>query len=130
MATFGARPDEGGFQALFDSSREPRVHTSVAAELGFLFGLVSLLSAPFAVMHAVTLGSAVLALMCELVGLATTSRPFVAGRALVPLGMLLAFVALALVGMRYVGVDTAFGDALVPTLVSWLETLNSVLPRP
>ncbi len=45
-------------------------------------------------------------------------------------GLALAFTALLIVGLRYAGLDTAFGDGLLPTLQDWLESLNSRLPRP
>lgn len=130
MATYGAAPDEGGLGALLDGSPDPRVRTSAAAEIGFLAGLVGVLSAPFSVMHAVTFVAGGIGLLLALVGVVATSRPYVAGKAIAPLGLLFAFVTLVLVGMRYAGVDTAFGDALVPAIVDWLERLNSVVPTP
>jgi hypothetical protein len=72
----------------------------------------------------------VLALVCAMVGIVTTSRRDVTGGALAPLGLLCSSVALALLGLRYLGVDTAFGDRLVPDLQAVLEFLNSRLPRP
>src|SRR5918999_935288 len=130
MATYGAAPDDGGLQELFEASPAREVHTSVAAEVTFLIGLVALCSAPFSVMHAVTFAAGVLALVCGVAGIATTSRPNVAGRALVPTGMFLAFVALVMVGLRYLNLDTAFGDGLVPDIRGWLDDFNSWLPLP
>lgn len=130
MATHGAAPDDGGIQALFERSPDPGVHTSAAAELGFLCGLVGLVAAPFAVMHAFTIVVAVAGILLSLVGLVATGRPNVGGGALVPLGLALAATAGLLVGLRYLGVDTAFGDALVPTIAGWLDRLNTLLPRP
>lgn len=130
MATYGAAPDDGGLQGLFEVSPDRPVHTSAAAEAGFVLGLVALVASPFSMLHALSLGGAAAAALFGLVGVATTSRPNVAGRLLAPVGLALAFAVLALVGVRYLGVDTAFGDALVPTLRGWLETLNGVLPRP
>jgi hypothetical protein len=43
---------------------------------------------------------------------------------------LFSLTALTVVGLRYAGLDTAFGDALVPTFLSWLETLNGWIPTP
>lgn len=128
--THGAAPDDGGLPALFDSSPDRGVHTSAAAGIGFLLGLVSLVAAPFAVMHAFTLVVAGAAALLSLAGVVTTSRPDVGGRALAPLGLALAVTAGVLVGLRYLGVDTAFGDPLVPTIAGWLDSLNSLLPRP
>jgi hypothetical protein len=124
MAIFGAAPDDGGIDALLDSSPEPGVHTSAAAETGFLLALVALASAPFSVTHGVTLAAGLVALVLGAVGVVTTSNPYVAGRGLVPLSLALAFVALLVVGLRYLGLDTAFGDGWLPTLTDWLERLN------
>ncbi len=38
--------------------------------------------------------------------------------------------ALALLGLRYLGVHTAFGDDLVPALTALLEQLNTQLHAP
>lgn len=130
MATYGAAPDEGDLSALFEASPDPEVHTSAAAETAFLLGLIALVAAPFSVMHTLTLGTAVASAFFALVGLAMTSRPHVAGRMLAPLGLFLALGALVLVGLRYLGLDTAFGDPLVPTLHEWLVLLNSFVPLP
>jgi hypothetical protein len=129
MATGGVSSNGDGLSALFDGSPEVRVHTSVAAQLGLLLGLFALLTAPFSVMHALSVGTAALAGVLALVGVATTSRPNVAGRALAPLGLAFSLVALALAGLRHLGVDTAFGDELVPLLGEWLAVLNSHLPE-
>lgn len=128
--TSHAAPDDGGLPALFESSPEVPVHTSAAAETGFLLGLFALAAAPFAVMHGLVLGIGSLAVLLAVVGLGITSRPNVGGRALAPFGLVLALIALALVGLRYLGVDTTFGDPLVPTISAWLENLNSLFPRP
>ncbi|MBO0812673.1 MAG: hypothetical protein J2P23_11605 [Microlunatus sp.] len=129
-ATHGAAPDDGGIQALFDESPEVDVHTSAIAELGFLLGLLALAAAPFAVMHVLAMGTAALSVLCALVGIITTSRRNIAGRALVPLGLALALTALVLIGLRYLGLDTAFGDRLLPTFSGWLKDLNARFPGP
>ena len=130
MTTQASPSDEGGLGALFESSPDRPVHTSVAAEAAFLLGLVALVAAPFSLMHTVSLGTATLGAVCGLVGVATTSRPDVAGRVLAPVGLLFSLAVLLLVGLRYAGVDTAFGDDLLPTLLGWLEDLNAAFPRP
>ena len=130
MATYGAAPDEGSFQELFEASPDREVRTSAAAEAGILIGLVAVLAAPFSVMHGLSLATGILGAVFGLVGVATTSRPNVAGRVLAPAGLFFACVALVVVGMRYVGVETAFGDGLVPTIRDWLDSLNSRLPLP
>ena len=128
--TFGVTAVDGGIEGLLDGSPDVVAHTSAAAECGFLLGLVALGSAPFAVMHVFTLATGALAVLLCFVGVVTTSRPNVSGRALAPLGLFFAGVAMALVGLRYVGLDTAFGDPLIPTIAGWLETLNASFPRP
>lgn len=127
---YDAAPHDGGLPELFDSSPDVPVHTSAAAETGFLLGLAALLAAPFAVMHGLVLGVGAVAAFLALVGLGATSRPNVSGRALAPFGLLFALAALVLVGLRYLGVDTTFGDPFVPTIGGWLEDLNSLFPRP
>ncbi|MDQ4055464.1 MAG: hypothetical protein M3237_22615 [Actinomycetota bacterium] len=130
MATYGAAPEDGGIHELFEASPAREVHTSAAAETSFLVGLVAALAAPFSVTAGLSLATGVLATVFGVVGIATTSRPNVAGRLLTPVGLFLAFIALTVVGLRYLGVETAFGDGLVPTLREWLDDLNSRLPLP
>ena len=81
-------------------------------------------------MHGLSLAVGVLGAVLGLVGVATTSRPSVAGRALAPLGLLASLVVLTLVGLRYLGMDTAFGDTMVPGILDVLRDLNESLPRP
>ena len=130
MTTFGAAPEEGGLDALFETSPDLGVHTSVTAETAFVLGLIAAVSAPFSVMHAVALVTGATAFLLGVVGVARASQPNVAGTALSPFGLGLAVVALLTVGLRYLGLDTAYGDAALPTLRTWLDTLNATLPRP
>jgi ABC-type Na+ efflux pump permease subunit len=130
MTAYWAAPEEGGLEALFESSPDLGVHTSAAAEMAFLLGLVAAVSAPFSELHAVALVTGAVAFLLGLVGVARASRPNVAGTALSPFGLSLAVVALVTVGLRYLGLDTAYGDDALPTLRSWLDALNAVLPRP
>jgi hypothetical protein len=130
MATYGAAPEDGGIQELFDASPDREVHTSAAAETSFLVGLVAMLAAPFTVTHGLSLATGALAAVFGVIGVATTSRPNVAGRLLAPVGLFLGLIALTMVGLRYLGVETAFGDGLVPTLREWMDALNSRLPLP
>ncbi|KAA1427267.1 hypothetical protein [Nocardioides antri] len=130
MATFPVSPEPEGIDALFESSPDPDVHTSAAAETGFLLGLAALLAAPFSVMHSFALGSGVLGALLAFRGLAATSSAHVAGRALAPFGLAMAGMALLVVSVRYLGLDTAFGDELLPTLQGWLEDLNTRVARP
>jgi len=130
MATFGATPENGGLQGLLDASPDRGVHTSAAAEISFVLGLVALVAAPFSGTYALSLTAGALVFVFGFVGMASTSRPDVAGQALAPLGLLFGCVAMVLVGLRYLGVDTAFGDDLVPTMQGWMESLNARIPRP
>ena len=130
MATFGVNPDDGGLQGLMEASPDRGVHTSAAAEIAFLLGLVAVASSLFSLTYAMALAAGFLGLVFGVVGLASTSRPHVAGQALSPLGLLLGCVAILLVGLRYLGVDTAAGDDLLPTMRGWMESLNSRVPGP
>ena len=85
---------------------------------------------PFALTMALSAGLAAVALVTSIVGMARASRPDVAGGVLAAVGLVLALAALALVGLRYLGIDTAFGDASVPTIRDWLHSLNGLLPSP
>jgi hypothetical protein len=122
MATM---PDDVGVDALLDSSPEPGVHTSAAAEMAFLMGLIAVFSAPFSITSGLAVGTGIAALLLGVVGMVTTSKRYVAGKALVPLSLVLAVTAIALVGLRYLGIDTAFGDAWVPSITDWLDALNN-----
>ena len=122
--------EDDALGGLFDVSPDRPVHTSLAAELALVLGLVALIAVPFSLMHAASTGVAGLGAVLGLVGVATTSRPDVAGRVLAPLGLFSSMVALTLVGLRYFGLDTAYGDALVPTFLSGLEALNDWFPTP
>lgn len=130
MSALSFPTEDDSLSGLFDSSPDRPVHTSAAAEIAFVLGLVALVAAPFSLMYAATLGIAGLGLVLGVVGIATTSRPDVAGRLLAPLGLFFSLSTLTLVGLRYAGLDTAFGDGLVPTLLSWLQALNDWVPRP
>ncbi|MCW2847357.1 MAG: hypothetical protein JWR90_1331 [Marmoricola sp.] len=116
--------------ALFETSPAIPVHTSVAAELGFLAGLVSVLAAPFPLMRVLCLGLAALALVCSIVGLARASRAWVAGTLLASIGLVLSLATFALIGLRYAGIDTTVDSSVVPTFVDWLTSLNALVPRP
>lgn len=131
MAVWHRTPFENsGLAELFDASPDVGAHTSIAAEAALLLGVASLLAAPFSVTFAVSLGLAGLGLVCGMVGLATTSRRGVTGSALAPMGLVTSLVALALLGLRYLGVDTAVGDRFASDLQAALELLNSLLPQP
>lgn len=124
----GAPTEDDHLGELFDRSPALPVHTSAAAEVAFLAGLVAVVSVPFSLMTAVCLGLAAVALVSSVVGLARASRPLVAGTLLASIGLVLALATFALVGLRYLGIDTTVGDAAVPTLTDWLRSLNDLLP--
>lgn len=130
MTAYGAAPEDGGLDGLFEGSPDLGVHTSATAETAFLLGLVAAACAPFSVMHAVALATGAAAFLLGLVGVILTSRPNVAGTMLSPVGLGLAAVALITVGVRYLGLDTAYGDDALPTIRSWLDAFNATLPRP
>lgn len=120
----------GALGTLFDSSPARSVQTSSAAATAFVLGLLGALAVPFSLTMALSGGMATVALVCSIVGLARASRPAVAGGLLASVGLVLALATLALVGLRYLDLDTAFGDGLVPTLRDGLDWLNGLLPTP
>jgi hypothetical protein len=130
MASVGRPAEEVGLGALMATSPESRVHMSVAAETAFLLGLVALLTSPFSALFAITVLLSVVAVCFGVVGMITTREPELAGSALAPLGLFGGLVALLLVGLRYVGLDTAFGDDAVPWVWDRLQQLNGMLPQP
>jgi hypothetical protein len=130
MTTETALDDDAALGVLFASSPSLPVHTSAAAEIAFVAGLLSILTVPFSLTMALSCGLAVLALVASIVGLARASRPIVAGGLLASLGLVLALATAGLVALRYVGIDTAVGDGSVSTLVDWLTSLNGLLPKP
>lgn len=125
MATQDRSVASGGLGALFDASSATEVHTSGCALISFLAGLGAILSAPFSLTSGLAISLGLLGAILGLVGVPATSRPDVAGGALASLGLCLGLVAIALVGLRYLGVDNAFGDALLPTLQDLMERLNT-----
>ena len=127
---FASDYDEDPFDAIFEGSPDQEVHTSAAAEVAFLLGLLALACAPFSLLMALVVGMGAAAVVFGVVGLARASRPGVAGGVLAPVGLVLGLGSLALVGLRYAGVDTAFGDELLPSLRTLMESLNSLLPTP
>ncbi len=131
MAVWHRSPSpDSDLTELFDASPDLGAHTSVAAESAFLLGVASLLAVPFSVMLAVSAGLGVVGLVSGMVGLATTGRRGVTGSALAPVGLIASLVTLALLGLRYLGVDTAVGDQFAAQLQAALEGLNALLPQP
>jgi len=122
--------DRGTLGALFDNSPARKVHTSAAAEIGFVAGLLALLAMPFSLTMALCLGLSAVGLVTSVVGMARASRTDVAGGLLASVGVVLSLATSAVVGMRYLGIDTALGDSLVPALEDSLRSLNTLFPKP
>ncbi len=120
----GSDPEKTGVEALFDAPPSVEVRTSAAAVAAFICGWEALLAAPFSLTASLALFLAAVGFVAGMVGLATTNRPHVAGRALAPVGLFLCLLVLLWVGLRYVSVDTSFGDGLAPALADLLERLN------
>lgn len=117
----------GGLAALFDSASDTGVHTSGWALFSFVAGLGAALAALFSLTSGLALVLGLLGTVLGLVGVAVTSRPDITGGALAPWGLCLSLVALVLVGLRYLDVDSAVGDALLPTLQTLMERLNALV---
>lgn len=115
---------------LFEHSPADPSHTAPAAELGFLLGLLSLGAVPFSLAYGLSVMLGGLALVCAVVGLAQASRTGTAGGHLAAAGLVLALTTLILVGLRFAGVQTTFGDGLVPHLHAMLESLDRLVPQP
>jgi hypothetical protein len=131
MATYGGNSGgDVGLQALIDGSPAPRAHTSVAAETALVCGLGAVLTAPFSILFGVAVLLGLVAMLSGMVGLVTTHRPDVAGSALTAFGFGFGALAISMVGVRYVGVDSTFGDAVVPWIADQLHHLNTRLPQP
>jgi hypothetical protein len=119
--------DGAGLGALFEAPPAIEARTSTGALTSFVCGLCALLAAPFSLLSALALILGGVACIAAVAGLSATRRPQVSGRALAPAGLLFGLVALALLGPRYAGVDTAFGDGLAPALADLLQQLNDRL---
>jgi hypothetical protein len=131
MATYGHSPrGDVGLQELIDASPAPRARMSAAAETALVCGLGAVLTATFSILFGVSLLFGGLAMVAGLVGLISTHRPDVAGSALNALGLFLGLLALATIGVRYLGIDTALGDPLLPWLTDQLHHWNTKLPQP
>ena len=112
------------------SSPESRAHMSAAAEVTFLLGAGALVTAGFSALLVVTMACAAVAVACGVVGMITTRDRDTAGGALSGNGLFAGLAAGGLVALRYLGLDTAYGDAVAPWLWEQLQWLNSQLPQP
>lgn len=131
MATYGHSPrSDVGLEELIEASPAPRAHMSAAAETALVCGLAAVFTATFSILFGVSLVFGAVAVLAGLIGLISTHRADVAGSALNVFGLFLGLLALALIGIRYLGIDTAVGDALVPWLTDQLHHWNTKLPQP
>ncbi len=130
MAGLGRPADEVGLSTLMASSTDSRAHMSAAAEGTFLLGVLSLVTAGFSALLGVTIASAGVAVLLGVVGMITTRDRDTAGGALSAVGLFAALAATVVVSLRYLGLDTAYGDAVAPWLWEQLQWLNSRLPQP
>ena len=121
---------DGDLGALFDRSPADPAHTAPAAEVSFVLGLVAVAIAPFTLTYGLCVMLAGLCVVSSVIGLAQASRPTAAGSTLAATGLVLSLAALTVVGLRFLGVDTSFGDALVPHLRSTLQSLSDLVPTP
>lgn len=121
---------DGALGVLFESSPDLGVRTSAAAVVGFLAGLCALVTSPFSLTMALSIGLAAVALVSSVIGLARASRATIAGGLLASMGLVLSLATAALIGLRYAGIDTTFGDDVLPTLADWLASLNDLVPAP
>lgn len=131
--TFSSDPEQDSPDALgslFENSPARDVQTSAAAETAFVLGLFSILAVPFPLAMTLSVALAAVALFSSIVGLARASKARFTGGLLASVGLVLSLATLALVALRYIGVDTAFGDDVAPTLRDWLSALNGLLPTP
>jgi hypothetical protein len=122
--------DSPRVEALFESSPAPEARTSAFALTAFVCGTGALVAAPFSIAFGLALALAVLSSLSAVVALATTSRPHIAGQGLAPAGLFFSLVTLTVLGLRFAGLDTAFGDELGPDLAALLERLNSLVHAP
>jgi hypothetical protein len=121
---------DGDLGALFDRSPADPAHTAPAAEVSFVLGLVAVAISPFTLTYGLCVMLAGLCVVSSVIGLAQASRPTAAGSTLAATGLVLSLAALTVVGLRFLGVDTSFGDALVPHLRSVLQSLSDLVPTP
>jgi hypothetical protein len=120
----------GELGELFERSPADAAHTAPAAEVAFVLGLVALGTAPFTLTYGLCAMVSALCVVSSVVGLAQASRSGAAGTVLAATGLVLCLAALALLGLRFGGLDTAFGDAWLPHLRTGLEKLTELVPTP
>lgn len=130
MRSLGHDVGSDSFREVFDNSPAQPVYTSACAEAGFVAGLAGVLSAPFSLLMALCLGLGAVGVLTSIVGLARASRRDVAGGQLAAIGLVCSLATLALVSVRFAGIETTVGDSLVPMLHDWLRSLNSLVPQP
>lgn len=120
----------GDLGVLFERSPVDPAHTAPAAEIAFVLGLVALGTAPFTLTYGLCAMVAGLCLVSSVVGLAQASRAGAAGTTLAATGLVFSLAALTMLGLRFTGLDTTFGDAWLPDLRSALDALTDLVPTP
>lgn len=121
--------DQTSLGLLFESSPAHPARTSPAAAAAFCAGVAAILGSPFSLTAGASTLLGVVALLLGILGLAQASRDGVAGGLLAALALVLALGTLALVGVRYAGIDTTVGDAWLPSIVHALRWLTALLPH-
>jgi len=119
--------------ALFEPAPVAQVRTpstSAAAVTAFVCGLGAVIAALFTLTSGLALLLGLVATVAGVVGMNVTSRPYVTGRVLVPIGVLFGLIGLVLVALRYAEVHGAFGDGALPVAADVLQRLNTVLRIP
>jgi hypothetical protein len=120
----------GDLGELFKRSPVDPAHTAPAAEIAFVLGLVALGTAPFTLTYGLCAMVAGLCVVTSVVGLAQASRNGAAGTVLAATGLVLSLAALTMLGLRFSGLDTAFGDPWLPHLHAGLQRLTDLVPTP
>jgi hypothetical protein len=130
VAAYDVSPEGSALHALMDTSPDVQVHTSAAAQTAFLLGVAAALSAPFSLTMFVATACGAAGAIFGIAGVVVTSRRGVAGGVLALVGLIFGLCAVVLVGLRYIGLETAFGDAWVGQLRELLRSSNELLPAP
>lgn len=120
----------GPLDRLIDVSPPDPAHAAPAAVLALVLGLVALGTAPFTMTYGLCVMVAGLCVVASVIGLAQASRPGAAGTALAGAALVFSMAAIAMLALRFTGLDTAFGDGLLPDIRSTLQSLTDLVPSP
>lgn len=124
----GVATDPFTLRELLDASPEVPARTSVAAILALAAAATALVASPWSFNLGLVVLLCAAGLLLGTVGLAMGSRPGVAGGAAAAAALVVSLLVAALVGLRYLGVDTAVADGT--SLRPALEALTALLPTP